>query len=125
MDIISLIAATCINSTPEKILECKSVISKCVVEEVDNPEDKTKVEECLKKGKDKLKSSCHSKLSAATNTSNNNIVKYLSQCNNLIIEEINRKVKVKVTIDELADRYFTMMECENISRNLKLFCEES
>lgn len=125
MDIIGLIAATCINAEPSKILDCKSTVSKCVVEEVKDPEDKVKIEECIKRGKDKLKKSCYSKLSKATNTSNENITKHISHCNNLILEEINRKTKIKFTADELADRYFEMMQCENISRNLKLFCEES
>lgn len=125
MDILGLIIANCINATPDKLLDCKSTITKCVVEEVKDPEDKIKIDECIKRGKEKLKKSCYTRLSVATNTSNDNIAKYISYCNNLILEEVTRKVKVKFTADELADRYFEMTDCENISRNLKLFCEES
>lgn len=125
MDILGLIIANCINATADKILECKTTITNCIVEGVKDPDDKVKIEECAKKGRDKLKKSCYTKLSEATRTPDSVIAKHISTCNNLMLEEVTRKVKEKVTVDELAQRYFDMMECENISRNLKLFCEGS
>lgn len=124
IDIIGLIAAACISSDAIKVSECKATINKCIVDEVSDPEDSTKINKCIEKGKSKLKT-FESQVAKITKTPDSEVVKYISYCNNLILEELTKKVKRKPTIEEVAQRYFDIMNCDNIARGLQLLNKDT
>jgi len=127
MEVSAIILSACLHKDIAKQSLCVDTATKCIGRDANS-----NLEECLEEGRLKIKKSCYEDLSTRLNTPDNEILYYVSKCNDLILDRLMNIKKnyyktsgEKMSLEESTEREWLAALCQKISRALTLYCKEN
>lgn len=124
MDAAAIILSACLHKDIDKQALCIDVATKCM--------SSGTIESCVEEGRLSIKKSCFDGLAEAVNTPDNEILYYVSKCNDLMLDRLmNIKKKYykdnndKMGVEESIQREWLTVHCQKISRALTIYCKEN